>query len=109
MELDKDFFTKFKYKEIDFKGEKGEVPAKYFDVFSFAAVFPVSAIKLKKYLPSKKMKLVKPFPGVSLIFIIAYEYKQISALGPYYEVGIGYPLKLKKLKNRYQMFWITSK
>jgi hypothetical protein len=93
MELDKNFFDKFEYREIDFKGEKGEVPAKYFDVFSFAAVFPVSARKLKKYLPSKKMKVVKPFPGVSVIFIIAYDYKHISALDPYYEVGIGYPLK----------------
>ncbi len=95
MELDKNFFSKFKYEEIDFKGEKGEVPAKYFDVFSFAAVFPVSARKLKKYLPSKKMDIIKPFPGISLIFIVAYEYKHISALEPYNEVGIGYPLKFR--------------
>jgi hypothetical protein len=102
MELDKDFFDRFEYKEIEFKGEKDFVPAKYFEVFSFAAVFPVSARKLKKYLPTKKMKLIKPFPGISLIFIKAFEYKQISALDPYNEVGIGFPLTFKDDDQTYE-------
>ncbi len=102
MELDKDFFNQFEYKEIEFKGEKGEVPAKYFDVFTISAVFPVSARKLKKYLPTKKMKLIKPFPGISLIFVIAYEYKHISALGPYNEVGIGFPFIFKDGEQKYE-------
>ncbi len=102
MELDKDFFNQFEYKEIEFKGEKDEVPAKYFDVFTISAVFPASAKKLKKYLPSKKMKLIKPFPGISLIFIIAFEYKHISALGPYNEVGIGFPLVFKAGDRKYE-------
>jgi hypothetical protein len=102
MELDKDFFNQFEYKEIEFKGEKGEVPAKYFDVFSFSAVFPVSARKLKRYLPSKKMKLIKPFPGISLIFVIAYEYKHISVLEPYNEVGIGIPLIFQEGNQKYE-------
>ena len=102
MELDKHFFDQFDYEEIDFKGEKGEVPAKYFDVFTISALFPVSAKKLKKYLPTKKMKLIKPFPGISLIFIMAYEYKHISALGPYNEVGIGFPLVFKTGDQKYE-------
>jgi hypothetical protein len=101
MSLDKDFFEQFKYEEIEFKGEKGEVPAKYFDTRSFSAVFPASSRKLKKYLPSKKMKLIKPFPGISFIFIVAYEYKRISALEPYNEVGIGYPLNFKDKDQEY--------
>ena len=95
MELDKDFFDQFEYKEIDFEGDKGVVPAKYYDVFSISALFPVSARKLKKYLPTKKMKLIKPFPGISVIFVKAYEYKLISELGPYNELGIGYPFIFK--------------
>ena len=102
MELDEDFFNQFKYKEIKFKGEKGEVPAKYFDVFSIAAMFPVSVKKLKKYLPTKKMKLIKPFPGISLIFVIAYEYNHISALEPYNEVGIGFPFIFKDGNQKYE-------
>ncbi|MFW9852563.1 MAG: acetoacetate decarboxylase family protein [Candidatus Thorarchaeota archaeon] len=101
MELDKDFFKKFKYEEIDFKGEKGEIPAKYFDTRSFSAIFPASSRKLKKYLPTKKMKLIKPFPGISFIFVVAYEYKHISALEPYNEIGIGYPLKFKDKDQEY--------
>ena len=92
MELDEYFFDQFEYQEIEFKGEKAIVPAKYYDFFSMSAVFPVSARKLKKYLPTKKMRLIKPFPGISLIFVIAYEYKKISALEPYNEIGIGFPL-----------------
>ena len=102
MELDKDFFKQFEYKEIEFEGEKGEVPAKYFDVFTISAIFPASAKKLKKYFSTKKMKLIKPFPGISLIFVIAYEYKHISALGPYNEVGIGFPFIFKDRTQEYE-------
>ena len=102
MELDKDFFNQFEYKEIDFKGEKGEVPAKYYDVFTISAVFPVSARKLKKYLPTKKMKLIKPFPGISLMFVIAFEYRHISALEPYNEVGIGFPIIFREGDQKYE-------
>ncbi len=102
MELNKDFFDKFEYEKIEFIGDMHEIPAKYYDVFSIIALFPVSAKKLKKYLPSKKTKLVKPFPGISLMFIVAYEYKHISVLEPYNEVGIGFPLTFKDKNQKYE-------
>ena len=102
MELDKNFFDDFEKSTIEHKGKKYELPAKYYDFSSIIAYFPVSARKLKKYLPTKKMKLVKPVPGISYIFIIAYQYKHISIMEPYNEVGIGFPLVFKDNKQKYE-------
>ncbi|MCG3222673.1 MAG: acetoacetate decarboxylase family protein [Candidatus Heimdallarchaeota archaeon] len=102
MSLDKDFFNNFEYKHIEFEGEEFEFPVKYFDFLRMTAFFPASARKLKKYLPSKKLKLVKPFPGISLIFIIAFEYRKLANIEPYNELRIGFPVIFKDKKKKYQ-------
>jgi len=101
MKLDEDFFDKYEYQIVEFEGEKYEFPVKYYDLQRIAAFFPASARKLKKYLPSKKLKLYQPFPGISLILIIAFKYRKLSNIEPYNEVGIGFPVVLKTNKQKY--------
>jgi len=102
MSLDKDFFKQFEYQKIVFDGKEYEEPLRYYDFLRMVAYFPASTKKLKKYLPSKKLKLLKPFPGMSILFIAVYEYRDIADLEPYNEVGIGIPVILKTKKKKYQ-------
>jgi len=102
MSLDKEFFDKYEYQKVEFDGKEYEAPLRYNDFLRMVAYFPAKARKLKKYLPTKKLKLVKPFPGMSIIFIIAFEYRDVSHLEPYNEVGIGFPVVLKDQKKKIQ-------
>ncbi len=102
MSLDKDFFKQFEYQKIVFDGKEYEEPLRYYDFLRMVAYFPASTKKLKKYLPSKNLKLLKPFPGMSILFIAVFEYRDISNLEPYNEVGIGIPVELKTQKKKYQ-------
>lgn len=102
MSLDEDFFDKFEYQKVMYDGKEYEEPLKYFDFLRMTSYFPASAKKLKKYLPSKKLKLLKPFPGMSIIFIVAFQYRKVSYLEPYNEVGIGFPVVLKTQKKKIQ-------
>ncbi|MFH1539949.1 MAG: acetoacetate decarboxylase family protein [bacterium] len=75
---------------------KIELPITYKEADVFSAAFTVSASRLEKILPSKKLRPMISFPGRAVMMIAAMNYRD-SSIGPYGEAYITFPVYYKAM------------
>jgi len=95
-----EFFKGVKNEQYELSsGMRAELPIEYYDLTWINAAFPAPASKVEKILPSGKLKPLLLFPGIALVQIGAYEYKDIRGLAPYNELAISIPVQYEPKKN----------
>ena len=89
---DHPFFEDTPRKSLDMAGQSLEFPVFYYDVRFVVATFTAKASALRKFLPHSKFKPIQIWPGVGMLGIAAFEYRDTS-VGPYNEIAITIPVK----------------
>lgn len=85
------FFEGVHQTPIDLDGSEFRVPLFYRDGEQITGVFPAKLKKLKKMLPDRRMKPARIAPGVGVITITCFEYRDTD-IDAYNELAIGVPL-----------------
>jgi acetoacetate decarboxylase len=75
-----------------------QVPVLYKSVTSIGAFFPASMKKIRKLLPTDKLKPVSIGRGRAIYGILCFEHHD-TTIGPYEEVGFGIPCLYNPLLN----------
>jgi hypothetical protein len=76
-----------------------ELPQRYYDWSMMLASFPASASRVRRLLPSTKLAPVQIVPGLGLVSLAAFEYRQAATLAPYNEVAIMIPVRCQARVN----------
>jgi hypothetical protein len=84
---DHPFFEDTPRKILDMAGQSFDFPVFYHDVRFIIATFTAKITALRKLLPHPKLKPIQILPGVAMLGIAAFEYRDTSA-GPYNENAI---------------------
>ncbi len=88
--MDETFFAGVKTEPVELpNGVRVELPVRYYDWSWIVANFPVPADKVRRLLPSNKLKPLLILPGTAMISIGAMEYRRIADVAPYNEFAIG--------------------
>lgn len=91
MERDREFFKGIYQIETEFDGEKAKFPLFYYDASSITGMFLASASKLRKILPKKEYHPLTILPGIGMIAITAFNYRDTD-IKPYNELSISIPI-----------------
>ncbi len=89
---DHPFFKDTPRKSLDMAGQSLEFPVFYYDVRFIIAVFTAKTTALRRLLPHPKFKPIQIWPGIGMLGIAAFEYRDTS-VGPYHEIAITIPIK----------------
>ncbi|HUT70785.1 MAG TPA: acetoacetate decarboxylase family protein [Desulfatiglandales bacterium] len=89
---DHPFFKDTPRRSLDMAGQSLEFPVFYYDVRFIIAAFTAKTTALRKLLPHPKFKPIQIWPGVGMLGIAAFEYRDTS-VGPYNEIAITIPIK----------------
>jgi hypothetical protein len=89
---DHPFFEDTPRKSLDMAGQSFEFPVFYYEVRFIIAIFTAKTTALRKLLPHPKFKPIQIWPGVGMLGIAAFEYRDTS-VGPYNEIAITIPVK----------------
>lgn len=92
---DDSFFQEIAHVSLDWREYKVHVPIFYSDLSFMNATFLVPTRKVQDLLPSPRLKPYRVTPWHTVLSITAYEYRECD-LGPYNEVGIGFPVTIDK-------------
>jgi hypothetical protein len=76
-----------------------ELPQRYYDWSMMLASFPAPASRVRRLLPSEKLAPVQIVPGLGLVTLAAFEYRQAATLAPYNEVAIMIPVRCQARVN----------
>lgn len=87
-----DIFDAVEYEEVEVGRLRFRFPLRYFDYSVMAAAFPAPVGRVKKALPSKKLKPVETTPGMATVALIAAEYHVIDSMDPYNEFNVVIPV-----------------
>ncbi len=85
------FFKNTSMKTLDVAGQQIELPACYYDLRYFTSIFTVKTNRLRSLLPHATFKPIEVFPGIGMLGITAFEYRDTS-VGPYNEIAITIPV-----------------
>lgn len=88
---DSSFFQDTPKKVLDMAGQQIEIPACYYDLRYFTSIFTVKTSRLRNLLPHATFKPIEVFPGIGMLGITAFEYRDTS-IGPYNEIAIAIPI-----------------
>lgn len=89
---DDPFFKDTQRKALEMEGESIEFPILYYDFRIISGTFTAKTNKIKKLLPHPNFKPIEIFPGIGMVIIVAFEYRDTS-IGPYNEIGLSVPVK----------------
>lgn len=85
------FFEGVRQAEIDLTGDPVKLPIFYYDGEAMTGVFPARISRLRKYLPDRRLQPARLAPGVGVVTISCFEYRE-SDVGTYNELAIGIAL-----------------
>jgi hypothetical protein len=68
------------------------MPVRYLDWSAIMAHFPAPAANVRKLLPSDRLKPALLAPGTGILSLVAMEYRRISDVAAYNEVGVMIPV-----------------
>ena len=89
---DDPFFKDTQRKALDMEGESFEFPVLYYDFRMISGTFTAKTKKIKKLLPHPNFKPIEIFPGIGMVNIVAFEYRDTS-IGSYNEIALSVPVK----------------
>lgn len=91
--MDNGFFEGTDLHEIELStGKRINLPVQYLDWSAIMAHFPAPAAKLRTLLPSDRLKPALLAPGTGILTLVAMEYRRISDVAAYNELGIMIPV-----------------
>ncbi len=76
-----------------------ELPQHYLDWSMIMAHFPAWTSKVRRRLPSAKLQPVQIVPGLAMVSLAAFEYREAATLAPYNEVAIMIPVRCQAKCN----------
>lgn len=85
------YFEGVRQAEIDLTGDPVKLPIFYYDGEAMTGVFPAKIGRLRKYLPDRRLEPARLAPGVGVVTISCFEYRD-SDVGTYNELAIGIAL-----------------
>lgn len=94
MERNMEFFKGVFQLDAELSGEKVKFPVFYYDNSAITGIFLARVSKLRKIMPSKNYYPLTVLPGVGLIAITAFEYRDTD-IKPYNELSISIPMSYK--------------
>lgn len=98
--MDETFFDGIKIEETVLSTQaRVGLPVRYYDWSWINAIFPAPAARVRRLLPSNKLKPLLITPGTAMISIGAMEYRRIADLAPYNEFAIGVPVQYDPAVN----------
>lgn len=98
--MDDNFFSGAKSEEVVIStGVRIRLPERYLDWSWMNAFFPASAARVRRLLPSDKLKPFLIMPGVSMVSLTAMEYRKIADVAPYNEFSLSVPVQYEPLMN----------
>ena len=89
---DHPFFKDTPRRSLEMADQSLEFPIFYYDVRFIIASFTAKTTALRKLLPHPKFKPIQVWPGVGMLGIAAFEYRDTS-VGPHNEIAITIPIK----------------
>lgn len=92
---DLSFYQQVEHLEKDCRGHPLPLPVFYYDLTAVLAGFLTPLDKVKRILPSPRMKPLRATPWHAVTVIACFEYRDCDA-GPYNEVGITFPFTMDK-------------
>ena len=94
------FFEGVDLHEIELStGQRIRLPVRYFEWSSIMAHFPAPASNLRRLLPSDRLKPALLAPGTGILTLVAMEYRRISDVAAYNELGIMIPVQYEPPVN----------
>ncbi len=94
------FFAEASVDEIELSsGTRIGLPVRYYDWEALHAIFPVSAAKVQRLLPSIKLKPILVAPGIATVTFSAFEYRRIADVAPYNEFAVSVPVQYEPRVN----------
>ena len=98
--MDKNFFAEATSEEVVLStGFRIKLPVRYFDWSWMGALFPASAAQVQRLLPTNKLKPVLLMPGITMVALTAFEYRQIAGVEPYNEFAVAIPVQYEPAVN----------
>ncbi|MCL7455292.1 MAG: acetoacetate decarboxylase family protein [Anaerolineae bacterium] len=98
--MDNGFFEDIELHETELStGKRIRLPVRFFEWSSIMAHFPAPASNLRRLLPSDRLKPALLAPGTGILTLVAMEYKRISDVAPYNELGIAIPVLYEPAVN----------
>jgi len=91
MERDMRFFENTMQIDTDFNGEPAKMPVFYYDAMAFTGIFCARMSVLKRFMPKKTFFPCSVFPGIGVIAITCFEYRDTD-IRPYNEISISIPM-----------------
>ena len=89
---DSSFFRDTSRKTLDMAGQSIEFPILYYDLRCITSIFTARTDRLKKLLPHPNFRPIEMWPGIGMLGISAFEYRDTS-IGPYNEIAVAIPIK----------------
>ena len=91
-----DFYTDLPHETYERNGKPIQYPSIFYTDYRYFQLTALAPLKnVKRLLPSEKIFPYQPFPGLGVIAIAVYEYRQTD-FGPYNEIGLGVPVSYGK-------------
>jgi hypothetical protein len=87
-----DIFDDIEFKDIEIGKFRFKTPFRYSDYSLMGAAFHAPVNRVKKVLPSEKLKLVEATPDTTTIALIATENRAIDGMSPYNEFDVMVPV-----------------
>jgi hypothetical protein len=95
-EVEENIFPGVKFEDVEVSGRRFRFPVHYYDFPRISGVFPASAVKVWGMLPSTRLMPVQPKPGMAVVSMTAFEYRNVAGLAPYNEFSISVAVLYEK-------------
>lgn len=93
-------FPGFKLREFTLSsGKKYGLPVRYYDWSIMMALFPAPVENVQALIPTKKLNLVEPASGTTMIILAAMQYRNVEGLAPYNEAAVFLPVEFEEKSN----------
>jgi hypothetical protein len=97
--MDENFFSEARSEEVVLStGVRIRLPLRYYDWSWINAFFPAPVAKVRRLLPSGKLKPILLAPGITMVSLSGFEYRK-SDLNPYNEFAVAIPVQYEPLVN----------
>ncbi|MCL4476071.1 MAG: acetoacetate decarboxylase family protein [Nitrospirae bacterium] len=97
--MDENFFSEAKSEEVVLSsGVRIRLPIRYHDWSWINAFFSAPVTKVRRLLPSGKLKPILLAPGITMVALSGFEYRK-SDLNPYNEFAVAIPVQYEPVVN----------
>ncbi len=92
-------FPGFKLGEFTLSsGKSYGLPLRYYDWSIMMVLFPASLEKVQDLIPTKKLKLMEPSPGVTMVILAAMQHRNVEGVASYNEAAVLFPVEFEQEK-----------